>query len=210
KREPGLEDSARRLKEAADAMKQSAANSRSGAGAPGQSALDRLNEARRLLEKNRAGRLDRDLREAQQRAAELKAAQDKIASDGKDLRSGAADGQGRPGAERADLIGQRKDALEGELRDFQQQLERMARDSRQEQKNASRKIQEAASGIQDTKLKEKIRYSKGLLRGGSPEMAQQIESDISGNIGDLGKRLAEASSAMGGQSDDQKRAAALE
>jgi hypothetical protein len=84
----------------------------------------------------------------------------------------------------------------------------MAADSRREQRDASRKLQEAANGIRDQKLKEKIRFSKGLLRG-NPEMAQQFETDIGGQIGELDKRLRDAAGSVG-QSDDQKRSAALD
>jgi hypothetical protein len=199
KTSPSLEETARRLKEAADAMRSSAANSRSATGADGQAALDRLKEARRLLEGQRQGRLDRDIREAQQRAQEMKNAQERIASDVKEL---SASGQAGAGGERQQRLLERKDALASQVAELESQLDRMAADSRKEQKDASRKLQEASNAIRDQKLKEKIRFSKGLLRG-NPDMAQQFETDIGGQIGELDKRLRDAAGAVG-QSEDQK------
>lgn len=205
KASPSLEETARRLREAADAMRRSAANARSGQAADGQAALDRLKDARRLLENQRQSRLDRDLREAQQRAEELKNAQERIASEVRELGSQGAGSKG----EKTDRLMQRKDALASQVGELEQQLDRMARDSRREQKEASRKLQETADTIRDQKLKEKIRYSKGLLRGPSPEVAQQFEQDIDAQIQDLGKRLRDAAGSVG-ESEDQKRSAALD
>lgn len=206
KTQPSLEETARRLRDAADAMRRSAASARNGSTADGQAALDRLKDARRLLEGQRQARLDRDIREAQQRAEELKNAQERIASDVRDLLgSGAAGASG----EKTDRLMQRKDALASQVADLESQLDRMAQDSRREQKEASRKLQEAANAIRDQKLKEKIRYSKGLLRGPSGEVAQQFESDIGKEIGNLGQRLRDAAGAVG-QSEDQRRSAALD
>lgn len=198
-----LEETARRLRDAADAMRRSAADARSGQAADGQAALDRLKDARRLLEGQRQARLDRDLREAQQRAEELKNAQERIASEVRELGGGA-------GGERADRLMQRKDALASQVGELEQQLDRMARDSRREQKEASRKLQETANAIRDQKLKEKIRYSKGLVRGGAPDVARQFEQDIGGQIADLGQRLRQAAGAVGKPDDGKKRSAALE
>ncbi len=200
---PALEESVRRLKEAADAMRRSAANSKSGQTAEGQAALDKLKEARRLLDQNRTARLDRDLAEARQKTEELRAAQERIASEMREL------GASGPTADKTQRLMERKDALASQVSDLESQLDRMARDSRREQKEASRKLQEAAAGIRDSKLKEKIRYSKGFTRGAQPSTAQQFEKEISDGIGAIDKRLGEAIGAMG-QPEEQKRAAALD
>jgi hypothetical protein len=210
---PQLEETVRRLKEAADAMRRSAANNQGGTPGEGSAALERLKEARRLLEQSRNARLDRDLREAQRKAEELANAQRKIASDVKDLRAQAQAGEASPQAggsgERMQRLLERKDSLASGVADLEAQLDRMARDSRREQKQASRKLQESADAIRDNKLKEKIRYSKGVVRGGSPEQAERFESEIGGDLESLGKKLREAESAIG-QSGEQRLAQALD
>jgi hypothetical protein len=202
-----LEETARRLREAADSMRRSAANTKGGASADGQAALDRLKDARRLLDTQRQARLDRDIKEAQQKAEELRQSQERIASDTRELQGGA--GASGDAAEKKARLMQRKDALASGVGELESQLDKMSQESRREQKDASRKLQETANSIRDQKLKEKIRYSKGFLNGGSPEVGQQFERDISGQLSDLEKRLREAAGAVG-QSEDQKKAAALD
>ena len=45
----------------------------------------------------------------------------------------------------------------------------MARDARATNKDAARKLQEAADGIRDRKLRDKIRYSKGVVKSGAAD-----------------------------------------
>ncbi|MDQ3698058.1 MAG: hypothetical protein M3373_08555, partial [Gemmatimonadota bacterium] len=75
-----LSESARRLREAANEMRRSASAGERGS-AQGSSALDRIEDARRLLERNQSSRLDRDARDAQRRAEELAAQQREVAED---------------------------------------------------------------------------------------------------------------------------------
>jgi hypothetical protein len=63
--------------------------------------------------------------------------------------------------------------------------------------------------VREDKLKEKIKFSKGLGRGLSPEYARQLEGDIAQGLEAIGRKVREAGSALGGSEND-KRAAALE
>jgi hypothetical protein len=190
---PALEETARRLRDAADAMRRSAANPRD-AGASGSAALDRLKEARRLLDSGRRARLDRDLREAQQRAQELAAAQARIAGEV---------GQGATSGQRLDRLSERKDTLEAGVRELEGRLDRMARDARGEQNAAARKLQEAANAIREGQLKEKIRYSKGVVRSRPPEAAREFEAEIASQIEGLGRRLQDAATSLGRREGDR-------
>ncbi|HEY7699918.1 MAG TPA: DUF4175 family protein, partial [Vicinamibacteria bacterium] len=58
---PNLEETARRLQQAANSMRRAGGQGDAGALAEGLSALDKLKDARRLLDKNRSVRLDRDM-----------------------------------------------------------------------------------------------------------------------------------------------------
>ena len=198
---PGLQETARRLRQAADAMRRSAAEGRDGAMAEGLAALDRLQEARRLLDKDRAGRLERDLADASRRAAELKSAQDRIASE--------VGGLGEAGADRRERVSrllERKDELAQQVQGLERDLDRMARSSRGEQKEASRKLQQAADSIRESKLHEKIRYSKGVVQGRSTEYAREFEGEIGEDIEGLEERIEEAAGAVGPAGGDRRTA----
>ncbi len=74
-----IEESARRLQDAANAMRRSATGANDGGVSQGASALDRLQEARRLLDENRNGRTARDLDDAVQKAEKIANDQRQIA-----------------------------------------------------------------------------------------------------------------------------------
>ena len=195
---PDLKDTARRLEQAANDMRRAGARGDDGALAEGLAALDKLKDARRLLDKNRSVRLERDMDDAAEQVERLKAQQERIQSEVSKL---GAEGQGS--GERLQRIFERKDELAEQVANLESQLDRMARDSRSEQKEASRKIQEAANSIRDTKLKEKIRYSKGVVQGRSGQYADNFETVIGEDIESLRDRLGEAQSAIGKSEEDK-------
>jgi hypothetical protein len=204
---PAMQETARRLQEAANAMKRSRAGSQSGALGEGAAALERLRDARRSLENGRAGRLDQGVQDALRRAQALSRAQEKIASEAEgQMRDPQGGGQG---GERMQRLLERKDAQASEVADLEGQIDRMARDARAGKKDAARKLQEAGDAIRDRKLKEKIRYSKGVVKGGTPEQSKQLEGEIGSDIEALGKKLQEAAGAAA-NSDQEKRTAGLE
>ncbi len=212
---PALEESARRLREAAAAMRQQAGHARgqsSGAPKDGETPLDRLREARRLLDSDRSTRLDRDLSEFAEKAKALKRGQENIASEMRELAS-AAGTEGvpspAPGTSKADRVKERKDALASDVAELESRLDRVAREARREQKETSRKLQEAANGIRDTKLKEKIRYTKGLVDRASSGAAEPFEADIAQSIDAMGEQIREAGKSLG-TAPEKKRAAALD
>ena len=213
---PALEESARRLKEAASAMRRQASAARGASpAAPGaaDSPLDRLREARRLLDSERSTRLDRDLSGFAEKAEALKRAQAQIGTEmremaqGEGTAEGAAPSQG--GSSKAERIRERKDSLTAEVAELESRLDKVAREARREQKETSRKLQEAANGIRDAKLKEKIRYTKGLVDRAGDRDAQALEADIAASINDLGARIREASKSVGAP-PEKKRAEALD
>jgi hypothetical protein len=201
---PDLNETARRLRQAADSMRRGASSGASGSLSEGIAALDELKDARRLLEKNRSVRLERDVDDALSRAQRLAGQQEKIQSEVEKL------GQGDAGElDRIQRMLERKDEMASEVADLESQIDRMARESRSEQKDASRKLQGAANSIRDNKLKEKIRYSKGVVQGRSPEYAQKFEEQVGSDIDELVDRLGEAAGAVG-KSQEAEVAGALE
>ncbi len=97
---------------------------------------------------------------------------------------------------RARALADRKDAMDQKVGDLQQQLEKLANEMRANEKDAARKLDEAAGSIRDRRVREKIRYSKGTLSQGT-EYARAMEDDIASNLDALQKKIGEAAAAMG-------------
>ena len=198
---PDLLDSARQMREAADAMRRAAAGGNASSASQAQQALDRLRETQRKLERSLSDRAQRDIRDAQQRAEELARQQQDIANGVNGL---AANGQQR--REQAQRINEKKDDLERKLGELESDLDAAARDAAQQERQASRKLSEAAGAIRDNRLRDKIRYSEALVnRGYGQETLRATESDIAGGIDQLRKRLDEAQASLG-QSGQQQNA----
>jgi uncharacterized protein DUF4175 len=198
---PDLLDSARQMREAADAMRRAAAGGNASSASQAQQALDRLRETQRKLERSLSDRAQRDIRDAQQRAEELAREQQEIANGVNGL---AANGQQR--REQAQRINEKKDDLERKLGELESDLDAAARDAAQQERQASRKLSEAAGAIRDNRLRDKIRYSEALVnRGYGQETLRATENDIAGGIDQLRKRLDEAQASLG-QSGQQQNA----
>jgi len=198
---PDLLDSARQMREAADAMRRAAAGGNASSASQAQQALDRLRETQRKLERSLSDRAQRDIRDAQQRAEELARQQQDIANGVNGL---AANGQQR--REQAQRINEKKDDLERKLGELESDLDAAARDAAQQERQASRKLSEAAGAIRDNRLRDKIRYSEALVnRGYGQETLRATENDIAGGIDQLRKRLDEAQASLG-QSGQQQNA----
>src|SRR6185436_19094131 len=85
-----------------------------------------------------------------------------------------------------------KDELEKEVGALESQIDRVARQSRSTEKDAARSLSEAAESIRENQLKEKIRYSKGVVSGRSPEYAKRFEEEIGGDLEQMSERLDQA------------------
>ncbi|HEX9728917.1 MAG TPA: hypothetical protein VGA37_10465 [Gemmatimonadales bacterium] len=200
---PELGESARRLDEAVEAMRRAAAQGNSGA-AQGNRALDQLREARRNLEGSRAAGLQRDLATAQRRAARLAEQQRDVARDVERLPS---DRQARDLAVRR-LI-DRKEQMAEEVRDLESEIDRLARDARGDQPDAARELRGAANELRDTRLRDKILYSRGVVRERDRAFARNFEEQIQTDITELGERLAEAAGQIG-ESREQRLGRSLD
>ncbi|MDA1095270.1 MAG: DUF4175 family protein, partial [Acidobacteria bacterium] len=190
---PQMMQAARKLQEAADAMREAAANADNQGFAEAAAALDRLRDVQRELEGEQSNRLARDIEDAQRRAADLASEEAGIADEVNSL--GDLSEEARQ--DRARQLSDRKDEMFGEVADLERELDSTSAEFRRDEESASRALQEAANGIRESKLKEKIRYSRGLVRARSPEYAQQFEQEIGGDIQDLERQLAEAADAVG-------------
>jgi hypothetical protein len=181
-----LQQSLRRLQEAADAMRRSAAQP-SQSGGQGTRALDRIEEARRLLEQGNASRIRENLQQSAERARRLAQQQREVARDAATLKPGDAATRRR--------LEQAKDRMAAEVQQLENDLERAARDARNDQREASRQVQQAVNDLRERRVREKIEYSKGLL--GSREASRQFEENITANLDELGEQLSEAAASVG-------------
>ena len=172
---PELNEVARRLQEAADAMRRAA----SGATSQGGNALDRLRTASRDLESARSGRQSAGIRELQQRAQDLGARQREIA---KGVEGVGQNGKLGEKAEQLRRLDEKKDGLANDVSRLQADAERVAREARTEQPGAAGKVGQAAQAIQDARIHDRILYSKDVMRGNSPEYSRRFEEQIGENL----------------------------
>jgi hypothetical protein len=208
-----IAESARRLQDAANAMRRSATGANDGGVSQGASALDRLQEARRLLDQNRNARTARDLDDAVKKAEQIANDQRGISSDVDKLGKGAAAGSVNP-SEAEQLI-ERKKALEGDVRQLESQLDRMRRDSQKDHAEASKKMQEAVTSMRENRLADRVQASQRLTRAvaqgrTSPEYAKQFESAISDGIEEVRQKVNEAAGASRGESANSDASKSLD
>ena len=194
-----LADAARRLQEAADAMRRAAASGQQGS-AEGRNALDQLREARRLLDQERRNSAGGSVQDALRTARQLAEQERQVQEEMKRLENA----QDR--AERTRALADRKGEMADQVRQLKSNLDRMALDSRRDQKETSEKLAEAAQGMRDNKLEERLRASQQAVRFTSPEYAQAMENEIGAGISQLGRQLEEAArrAEQGAQQGDRQ------
>ena len=195
---PDLAEAARRMQEAADAMRRAAANGSDGGAAQAGSALDRLREAQRELERERVARASRDVEQALRTADALARDQKEIASEVKELSQRAEP----PPRAQLDRLGLQKQDLESRVGELEKRLDRTSSEIGRSEREAASKLSEGANAIRQGRIKEKIRYSNGVLSGGNAEYASMFEEDISTSLDRLRDTLTEAAAAVGESNAD--------
>ena len=186
-----LEEAARRLQQAAESMRRAAAGS-SGSSSEAGSALQQLEEARRRLQNAQEDRARRDAEAALRQVDELARQQREVQRDVRDLP--------REGAERAaeiERLRERKDQMTEAVQGLERELDRAASVARAEQPEAATELQEAADQIRESKLKEKLQFSRGTIEQWDPETATTLEMNIEADLQSLRRSLEEAAGAAG-------------
>ena len=189
-----LEDAARRLRDAADAMRRAASGSTSSqqAAADAAAAASRLEEARRLLDQQRSGRLERDVQDVLQSAKELGRQEQKVAGDVGKLWDNT---NPQERAQQLQSLTDKKGQMADELRDLKARMDRLSLDSRRENKDAATGLAEASKAMRDHKTEEKIRASQGAMRYSGPEYTKSLETAIGNDLNDLQQRLEQVAAA---------------
>ena len=199
---PELGDTARQLRQAADQMRQASANGQAGT-AQAASALDRLQEAQKKLQQSQTGRAERDVQDALRQAEEIAREQQQIAEGVKGL-----DAAGDARRERVQQLSERKDQLESKVAELEQQVDKTAAELAKTERDASRKLTEASTSMRENRLRDKIRYSRSMIRAGvQGSDASNFEQEIGNNVGDMQKKIADAAAALGRTKPDSKTAA---
>ncbi len=185
-----LEQNARDLQRAAEAMRQSAAQGGTGGQSEAAAAQRRLEDVRRQLEEARADRALRDAENAIERVEELQRQQREVQREVRGLPA--------TGAERAETINrlrERKDQMTETVKDLERELDQAASNSRADNPGAARALQDAATQIRESKLKEKLRYSRGTIEQWEPQSAVILELDIESDLQALRDQLGRAAGA---------------
>ncbi|HSG09203.1 MAG TPA: DUF4175 family protein [Longimicrobiales bacterium] len=187
-----LEDAARGLQEAAQSMRNSASRSGNAASAEAAAARERLEEARRRLEQAQEDRARRDAEQALRQVDELARQQRDVQRDVRDLPSG-----GQERAQEIARLRERKDQMTDAVADLERELDRAASVARAEQPEAARELREAAEQIRESKLKEKLQFSRGTIEQWDPEQATTLEMNIEADLQALRDQLEAAADAAG-------------
>ena len=200
-----MRSTAEELRRAAESMRRSASSS-GGTGAA-QAAADRLESARKALENSREQSAGNGLSDATARARSLAEEQRGVQREVEQL--------GKAGdAERAEQqrrLDERKTGMEERVKGLATDLDRLARENRQTNPRAARASQAAASSMRETRLGDKIRYSRDVIRGGgASDYARNLERSIQQDLDSLEKRVSGAAgAAVAGRDSSQRTAKAL-
>jgi hypothetical protein len=193
-----LNDLARQLQQAADAMRRAAANGSRDGGAQATQALEKLRQAQEQLNRGQNTRTKESIQDAQRKAEALASEQREVESQVRQLdQSAAAKGQGQK------LIDE-KSAMASKIAGLEKQLQELADDTRRGERDASRKLDEAAASIRGKQMRDMIEYTKQLINRGMTDYAKQFEAALGTNLEALSKKIGEAAGALG---NEQKEAA---
>ena len=199
---PEMTEAAQRMQQAADAMKRAA----TGSSAQGNAALEQLGRAANGLEGARSAAMSESVRKLAQQAKELQDRQQDIAQGVKGLANTPAEQR----AEQIQQLGEKKDALSRAVEKLENDTDRAAREGRREQPGAAGKLGEAATAIRDQRVRDKIDFSKNVMRSGSMDYANAFEDQIGENLKDVADKMRAAAGALGNESATRGQEKALE
>jgi hypothetical protein len=204
-----LADAARRLQDAANAMRRAAATNGSQRSSESAQALNNLNEARRLLDQEKNGRSSRDLNDAMQQAQRLAEQEKQVQSDVEKLAQSGAGGANGNQQQLQQSIAEQKGAMADQVKQLKSKLDRMALDTKRDQRDLARALESAADTLRGRKVEEKLRYTQQAARTAPPDWMRSAEQQIGADIADLNQRLQQAQTAAQTASgkQDQSRVA---
>jgi hypothetical protein len=204
KNSPSMAEQARRLKEAAEAMRRAASSGGDQGSAQGNTALDRLKSATRELERSRSAGREEAIRRLASRAEELRAKAKEAGEQGQSLPK-----DDRERAERLESLSERKDGMARDVDRLADDAERLGRDAARDQPGSARKLAQAADGLKNGRVADKLRFSRELAKRGSPEAVRSIDQQIQDDLAEAARQLKDAAGSIG-ESPADRQARALD
>src|SRR5258705_11514295 len=92
---------------------------------------------------------------------------------------------------------EKKDVLQKDVEQLESSADRLAREGRREQPGAAGKMGEAADALRELRVRDKIAFSKNVMRGGSAEYANALEGQITDNLADVSEKMRAAAGGLG-------------
>ena len=178
----------------------------SGQSTQGSAALEDLRRATRDLEAGRAQRLSEEIKGLESRARDMQQRQEAIAADVAGLQGATPEER----EEQLRRLADRKDALAADVERLEADADRLSRGARRDQPGAAGALAEAAEDIRVSRLRDKVVFSKNVMRGGSTEYAGAFEQQIGEDLERVAERLKTATGALTGEPESQRRARALD
>ena len=179
-----LAQASRRLQQAAQDLRNSAQGSNASGENQGTRAVNRMNDAQRLMDRFRDGSLGNDVKRLQEQASDLNRQQEQIRSDLERLtKSEQASEQGGATSENPRDVARRiqsgKDSLKKGLGELQQGLDETARKAAGQSKNAgSRDLRATSNYLRDEGLPRRIDQGREMITRGLVDNARQREQSI--------------------------------
>ena len=212
RRDPKLAEAAQQMQQAADDMRraqasqsQSSSSSQSGgqqSTADQLRALQRMEQARQMLESAQRAGGQQNAQQLRQRAEEALKRQEEISRSVDDL---ARNGQsGAASDDKKQQIGERKQALADQVAGLERDIDQAARGMGQDRQQASDKLREAAGAIRQNRIPDRIRQNNQMIANGWYDQAREREQIIKGNLEEVLKDIqaaeGSASKRAGGES----------
>ena len=210
RRDPQMQDLANRLNQAADEMQraQNAAqnNKEQESLARNMRAMQQLEDAQRQLNRLKQSRGGQSIQDLKQRAAQAAQRQGEITKDVEDLARRARSGDSSVNNSKQQL-GERKDELANEVGNLEKDIDQTARGLNQEQQGAANKLREAASGLRQNRVQDRIRATQRFMETNQFDVARQGDQMVQQNLEQLAQQLAEAEKnaqrkGAGGETED--------
>ncbi|HSB11298.1 MAG TPA: DUF4175 family protein [Blastocatellia bacterium] len=205
RRDPKLAEAAQQMQQAADELRraqasqsQSSSSSQAGgqqAAADQLRALQRMEQARQMLESAQRAGGQQNVQQLRQRAEEALKRQEEIGRSVDELaRSGQA---GAATAEKKQQIAERKQALADQVSGLERDLDQAARGMGQERQQSSDKLREAAGAIRQNRIPDRIRQNQQMIANDWFDQARERERIIKGNLDEVLKDIQAAEGGAG-------------
>src|SRR6185295_1713777 len=87
--------------------------------------------------------------------------------------------------------------------------DRLARDAARDQPGSAKKLGQAADGLKNSRVADKLRFSRELAKRGSPEAVRSIDQQIQDDLAEAARQLKDAAGSIG-ESPADRQAKALD